>query len=1222
MLAISVLLEKLNDCHEYERNVDAIANFYLDNWPLSRIAETVGASVLTQDEKERLYDYLFSLTEVYRNKQTDMPSDLTALYEYINLIFASDRIEQELSYAIQLTKACMNEKSRVKISDLWRKAIATVADYNQMLSVFRRVDEQADLVDSVTRELFTAYHFNVDPQEMRRLISVEIRLSHIHLIERLVKCVGSTADFIRISGMESDVLAHEISHMHCSYDTRITAHIIAAEILIASKENTFDFDALAADYSMNPDREIALNLTAFTAYYSFLLHGCLSERIRYVLKRFDKSLRCKTMPQVIRLYIRCVEKCIAEHLDIRQFIEDTAGVNLFKAESDLEPLDWKQINSMDEDGFHAERAAADRRLEALCAKYHDASLLCYVFMNTHFGAFCNLKRLGEILLQRGEDVGALLYEYPISANVINIDSKNKCITVHARKYNIDNIKLQVRNFRGLIFHYRFLEYRITEFRERMFQAGKRFSFSIELIPLEGFAETEILNYIARAASAVEKGIFPVTEALSGFPNAEEYHFSRAEQNLFGGYKSFRIITACKELVQAICQTCGAEAAFETYMNSFLRLFCPIEEVCGILKQAAEITNDALNELLRGYTYSGRGWKTDESVIFRTNAVMFNAFPVLNALPQHDYRCTLEADESDPVVLTAVSVKETDLSSDAETIRTYVRAKLKAGSENTNTNVDPQKIEQAETDYFYAADYINFINGFFVRCLNRDISLSAVCRYLQIYAPINPFDYKRYYRKEWYRVFIRTQWPLLWNAIGGEKNFNAAKERLLDSDALFDEICYIFMNSPLRLVFELSEFLKECLENFVTESTLSPKLRLVCDNTIKGNPVYPTLYEFGKLGDRLTLPSGMDEYDWFSFEIDMNLDGTMVAVGLEPLMVKPIQTNMPNLERKAFPPVYPTVAAFFENPEHRLRKSLNLALIEIINSQSKGALCVADHFDEQRVFGKVYYIGKHAYLNPLNVYKNSKSIFKIQTGDVLLDTEAVYAMIPMNLSSKSCLYLLPAAQYFDDGRTDWKNCIKESDVQSKPVRTAFPEMIQRYHATDFSKSIYDGNADVTVKQYIARIRSCALQVMFSIPNLLDVFYGDAEKSEQDINDAMKDFVVFVRKTTKITVLNSLMRRQNLLFCVERNGAWMRVEINERSDMVFALRFADYRNGRFWFAVEDVYEYDSDIPWYLFRSLSDIPEHAISRRDEIGSLITVCESLSPCISPSRDLYRSIG
>ena len=39
MLAISVLLEKFNDCHEYERNVDAIANFYLDNWPLSRIAE-------------------------------------------------------------------------------------------------------------------------------------------------------------------------------------------------------------------------------------------------------------------------------------------------------------------------------------------------------------------------------------------------------------------------------------------------------------------------------------------------------------------------------------------------------------------------------------------------------------------------------------------------------------------------------------------------------------------------------------------------------------------------------------------------------------------------------------------------------------------------------------------------------------------------------------------------------------------------------------------------------------------------------------------------------------------------------------------------------------------------------------------------------------------------------------------------------------------------------
>ena len=1188
-----VLFDVIDTSQDYEENIETVERLHLRKNSLELIAAHIKENNLSKEEKEKIFDYILSLSNVYHKEKSNACVYVDDLYQYIRLIFTIDYVEREMERAIRVSKACMNMQTRVKISIYWRDALEMVEDYNYKLKLFVYLEKELELDEETMCELFVSYHYCTDEAQMKELLQTEVELGHIFVLQRLAECMGgyeTILSYLNVTKAEFVALLKETEYT--SSKAELTANIIAYEL-----QDCKEYDVLTKQYFEHKSIAVSLNLVSLSAYRYFLEYGEFTPEIKQILQQFDYNLRIKLDIRVVRAYIQCVNKCLKEDLDIEAFIEDTAKISVFKAESNLLSLEW------DERQLLAEEEHAEQKLRDLYECYSDKKFLCYLFMNTHFGVLCDFKILGELLYRDHENIKSLLGSYVIRGFVRYVNSAHGNITVKSTRYNMDNANHHVNFYRGVLYRGCPVEYRIVGIERNKMQKGSPIAFKIQLVTLDSYESEAIIQYIRNASNAIPMGTKVVLEALQQFPNGDKYQYRYANECIYRYERDDKVLEAIEVFFKKASERFTVEEILYLYMNSFIRIWYSIVNICHTLRNMRVCTMDEINDLLQKYRVWGRKKiMPNGQVIFRTSNVCSP-----NVYLENESECEEETFwchfairiANGKVKIMATPVVEKEFYSKKQ-VYEFVKTKLAGAHQKKKLITNNKKvIHQAKTFMFTKLDYMNLVKGFFNACFSERTDLQEILEYLHYFAPINIFSYQNGVNDSWARGYAKT----IWNTAKKEANYAEwalhAKNRILKSGESFGKICYIYMNSPLRYEFSLKQFLMECLENFLIESTVQPCLRLVgCSR----NPV--TLYGisgFGEHNKRINIPIAAHKYEYFSFELDMDWDGTATAVSVEPYDMKPIERTP--LSRNALVPLEEKklkIQEFFEDSSVRLNRFIDHVLDEIL--QTDNASFLEDICKEYRIYGTFSRMDSD-YFTPLNVQSSRITALKILRAGMEVQEGYVYEMVLFEFRESKKVHLLPVAKYENVPGLDWKNYIRESDVPIEPIEKDFREII-RYQSilADCHAHLLREEPEATLAQHMKRIMDCKHSFLISISNLVRDYYEEREVDETEINEALKNLVIFVKKQRTLHTFNYGLSGKYMTYFKKEKEEVVQVQFSKTYDAVFAMRFMGYDKNeekkRFHFMIEECYEDDETIPWALYKDISDVPKEI--RRIDIDSL----------------------
>lgn len=1188
-MIIPELLDVFREAENTEKIYDTLAQYKQSEISIANIIDTVGESSLTDDKKQLLYQYLSDRwTERYNEALTN-PTIHWHIEEYVHLAMLLEDTDK-ISFAAELTKN-VGKIKKASLCEYWRKLLSEIKDYSKMLHYFCIVDTIADLDDNVMKELFTSYSYSVSDDEWRSLIRSQLDLKHIKLLERLYNVAGSPEHFVELSGMSYDQLTEYLENITDVSDIySVSAYILAAE-LHKYFDSDFSFMEQAGRYVECNDT-ISTNMTAYYTYNEFLRRGCIPERLKTILSGLSPRHETMLHQSVVRLNIRCIDKCLDEELDITGFLECTRSVNSFADDSRLKTISWDEMLDVSTDGFGTEKSAAQARLDILFDQISDKKLLVYIFLNTYLGVFCDMKDFIFKLADSGFDIGELFAEHTLRSAVNDVEPKFRKLIIRILRYNCSNITTHSPVFKGLITRHDIIQIRIIGIGYR--KDGERFiRIMIDSLQNEYNEETLILC-IEEILKDLPEEIRDVKYRLCRIPVGWLYKYSLISMCLFGFNRTYKLITACKSLVSAAAEKYGAEATINMYMNSFLRTSLPVEFLCEILYKEFNTSAEDIDMWLSEYQFiCQRKFFYDLSYAIVAGVILNDKNGLL--LPKGTKNCDLinihVYEKNSDLAFSAIPVEDIEKSDNPKYVHKFTEMKLKGCSENIDFSLGRKFIIDQASDQAFAKEIIaDLVKGLYLRITKCGYkNKSAAVDYLKYFNAVNPFatransEYRdasadKTYRK-WHRVkpFVEEQY-----------SHNEVYRKLLTLGLPYKDICYIYLNSPLKYEISVFDLMRECLEGFITDNTAVPEFRLLgyknYDGTIRIAEVrsdngYPAV---------ITNCDISSEYKWFSFSPEYRLDGSIALTDIKKHIQDPYTLKVTSEELTDTFPVKElrkAVTEFFNDPAARQ----NTDLYSIFNDFSlENNAYIGDCFGEYRIFARLTPVGIDGII-PLNVSNNEGSELR-SIGGFAPDKSKIYAMVPVFYSKDKKLLCVPTAKYDESTETEWENCFTENDVPLQPIGFSLGKYPYTCKVPDITKQFIILTEGMSLEKRFNALLECRFRCQLNLSKTAALYDDD------EVNNILKGLVV-TYSTKLLRSLSYCFGKALFNICLASEDGYQEVHINNagKTDAVLLLNFMKYEQKNFYFTIEKAYYFDPDIPWHTITSEEDIPDSAVEIED---------------------------
>ncbi len=1153
----------------------------------SDIIETIVSAPLSETEKTPLYRHLAAKWMERHKTVKTTGVNRKHIVEYIQLSLLLDD-EEMLSFAAQLTKAA-GKISRAKLFSEWRKCLAVVDDYSKLIRYVCLVDEIAVLDDAATRELFTSYSYSVDDKEWSKLLTLELRLKHYMLLERLFSVAGSAERFVQLAGLPwEEIVAQLESAEDVSEIYMVAAFMLAAELRIAFSGEGLNYSQQVERFSGRHDM-LAVNMTAYYAYSEFLHRGSISNETAELLKplvpRYDTELH----RNLIRLNIRCVEKCLDEGLDIRTFLEQTEPVNVFAQDSHIRSITWEETLDVSNDGFGTEKSSAQAEMDALFDIISDRKLLVYVFLNTHYGLFCDMIEFVFRLSESGEDIRALFSEYPLTSHVYDVEPLTRMIVIKILRHNCANITVMSPSFKGTIARHDYVKVRIVGTGLR--RSGKKF-IKCELASVQTeYDEEALLSCIDGLMEALPEEPFEIKQKLWLVPNGWSYRYNAIFACIFSFSKTFRLITACTKLVSCLAEKFDVETVLEIYMNTFLRTSMPFEQMCGILCEAHSLGAEELDLLLSQYTFSGiiRTDFTDNSKIFTPCAMLVakHGLPLGSPMEKNGLAMIHASLDGERLILSAEPADEAEKGDSPKFVHKYTQLKLKSCSNDINTALTrPDIIAQAAEHFFPDFIYTDLVKGLYLRLTKCTFKNNkAIIRLLKYFDAVNPFadrdlfEYSRPEENKKRKIWQNIR-PYLEDQFTQQEIFSA----FFACGLSYQDMCFVYLNSPLRYEISIFDFLRECIEGFITENTAASELRLTgrrnSDNSVSildicGEDGAPAV---------MTNCTDLPQHEWFTFLPEYHLDGTISIIDAQKYTHDEVSLSIIKTEEAHIIPAKQLEELFtryFTDPS--VRYSTDLYTI-VDNLKPRNRTYIGDALGEFRVFARMDRLSGSRGIVPLNVGVNKTHSFEAIEG-FFASTSHVYAFVPVFYFLDKRMMFMPVAKYEDDPDVVWENCLTESDVPLTPTRVCIGKRPYKEKTVEHTKQFLDTNCNLEAQELVRAAQKCRLSLALNISSLMSRY------TEREINSALDGLrLTYFSRPKKF--VNFKFDHSALVFCLPCEGGFeeVRLSLKMQTDAVLIMRFLKYENELYYFTLERAYQFDYDVAWHHIMSLEDIPANA--------------------------------
>lgn len=1193
-------LQELNEAMRtdapFEKKEELINSAFSEGMELKEIAKAVEASaVCCEDEKQRIYSHLISLwMDRYESHYLETLSR-KHIKEYIHLAVLLDEPGEHLIRAAEFTRTS-GKASKEEYCGKWRKMFSRIHDYNRMVRLFCIVDERAFLDDKIMKELFTAYNYTAGEKEWAQLIATEFKLKHVALLERLYKVAGSAEHFVELSGQPWEQIVEQLEAMDMrSRRYVVTARLIAEDIRIAFQKDTYSYEQ-RIEYYLTQSSLLTANLASYLAHRYFLEHGTLNEEIKGLIDISDGFYEKKLHSSVIRLHISCVDKCLREGIDIVGFINDTKSVNMFAKDSRLKALKWQEKLDSGDDGFAAEKAHAEERLAELLDTMTDSRLLTCIYFNTYFGAFCDLKDFISALNDRGEDIRELFSEYPLFCRVYNLDPKFRKVVAKILRYNCNNISMVSVRFRGVISRHNIISVRITGITSR---CGGELSIQAELVSPEfEYDEEKLIACLEGISADCPDEPFDVKGRLIYVPWGWSYRYNSIDSCLFGFVKTFRLITACKEFVSLMAERFGAEAALDIFMESFLRVSMPIEVLCTLLTEKHGASAEELDTWLSEYQFDGsvREDQNTSQFFFMPASVLMSGTGFPYSGSERGFgRARLGVIASDAgVTVVAHPISDTEKSYNPRFVHKNAEVKIMDCSEKIDTSLGRKEIiDQAAGQWFYDEVYVAFIRGLFLRIMKCGFKRRrAVVQFLNYFEAVNEFAYRSsiYSSENADRIYAR--WQRVKVFVEEDYDITSVISAFFSLGLTYGEMCFVYLNSPLRYEISLSDFLRECIEDFVTENTAVPQMRLL------GRRVDEHTFMVADIRDEtgeqpvISVRDDILEFEWFTFLPEFDLSGALRPVDITkcvldvPLFIKPSNSVFTDLLKKE---ITQAIERYFTNEE--LRNSSDL-YTEIAEQRAAAHTYIGDMVGEYRIFVRLIKEMNEVSVVPLNVsFPQDKTL--TTTGGFIVEPKSVYSMVPVFWNADGELMLMPVARYKDRSDIAWEGCFKESDIPYAPKGVCIGRHPYSIKKLDYIEQIIAMYKEKELAEIIDIIKRSKFRCTVHMNKLLKYW------REDEINECLKDITVLFFNKNKATANYrfDITSVRLLLPCDEGSKA-VSISPKTKINAVLLMRFAGCDQGTFSFSLEKAYRYDGDISWNLFTEISEIPPEAEELADVLS------------------------
>lgn len=1184
-MIISELFDAFQNAENIEETYNILEQYNHPTILIENIIDTIKAASFTEDEDQLLYQYLADGWMERYNESSTEPVLRRHIEELIQLALLLEDTDK-IRLAAELTKNAGFYK-RPTLSERWRKELSEIEDYSEMLRFFCIADSIADLDDNVTKELFSSYNYSVSDDEWKLLITSQLELKHVNLLERLYNVAGSAERFVKLSGMSWEQLTGQlesitdISKKYC-----VSAYILAAELRKAF-DNDLSFTEQAERYA-ECGSIISANMTAYFAYNEFLRNSCISDRLTELLSALSPRPETAIHQSVIRLNMRCIDKCLDEELDITSFLECTRSVNIFNKDSRLKTITWEEMLDVSSDGFGTEKAAAQTFLDALFEQISDKKLLVYIFLNTYFGVFCDMKKFIFELADRGFDIAELFAEHPLWCTIIDVESNFRKLLIRVLRYDCSNITLISPFFKGILSRHDIIQIRIIGIGSR--KDGERF-IRTELVSLENEQDADMLiSCIDDIMQELPEEIKEVKQRLEYIPGGSFYRYNSMSICVFGFIKTYKLITACKRLISAAVEKYGAESAIDIYMNSFLRTSLPLEVMCEMLYREHNISAGDLDMWLSEYQFGcqQRNYFDCSSAI--VPSIMLNdknGLPLPNGTQACDLINIHVYVKNTQLSYSAIPAEDTEKIYNPKYVHKHTEMKLKGCSEDINFALTRKFIIDQACDQAFSREIIgDLVRGLYLRISKCGFkNKNLVISFLNFFKAVNPFvscinsEYRdasadKLYRK-WHRVkpFVEEQY-----------SHDEVYHKLLSLGLSYKNICYVYLNSPLRYEISVFDFMRDCLEDFITETTAIPEFRLLgCrndDGTIRiaevcGDNGYPAV---------ITKCENVPEYKWFSFSPEYRLDGSIVLTDIKKHIQHPATLVVTSEEStNTFPTgeLADRINEFFSEPEKRNHTDLYSVISEFSLADKA---YIGDCFGENRIFARLDNTMSNVII-PLNISTSEE--FELRSlGGFLHDKTKIYAMVPVLYFKNKMLMCIPTVKYDMDTDVEWETCRTENDVPLPSVKVSAGKYPYKTKVPNITNQFILTGGDMTLEDRIIATKNCLIRNQLNLSRIV------AGYSESEVNSALKGFM--------ITYLNKMLAPANFRFaknsvvlCIASDDGYETVQASNRSgtNAVLLLRFMKYEQKIFYFSIEKAYVFDPEIAWQNVFSEDDIPDSAI-------------------------------
>ncbi len=1173
----------LQSAENTEEKYNLLTQHYRQGASIKDITDTVSALPLAADEKKELYRHLAEMWMERFNEQQDTVTR-KAIEEYIRLSLLLEDTDR-ISFAAELTKN-IGKINRITLFDYWRKELSEVKDYSKMIRFFCAADAVAHLDDNVMKELFYSYNYGVSDEEWKLLITTELNLKHVKLLERLYNVAGGAERFTELSGMSWEQLAEQLeSTTNVSKIYMVSAYILAAKVRKAF-DSEFSYTGQAERY-VQYGGSVMANMTAYFAYNEFLSSGHISERLTELLSGLSPHYDTNIHHNVIRLNMRCIDKCIDEGLDIRSFLECTRNVNLFAKDSHLRSISWNEMLDISADGFGTEKAAAQANLDMLFDQISDKKLLVYIFLNTYYGAFCDMKDFIFALSDSGEDVAALFADHPLWGLVSNVDTRFRILTVNILRYNCSNMTIISPYFKGIIGRNDDLQIRITGIGTR--KGGIRYIRSEIASIKQEYDEQAFISCIKDILSDIPDDFQDVKKMLWQVPHGWSYRYNSIFSCTFGFSKTYRLITACKELISAVAEKFDAESAINMYMNCFMRISIPLNVVCGILSEQHSASTEELALWLSEYQFDGmvkKGHDNDQEY-FSPSAMLVEkpGLPIYQTVNENGRIYIEVTDSYSGIKLSASPAEDTERSDNPKYVHKFTEIRIKACSENIDIVLARKDIIDQACDQAFARNICgDLVKGLYLRLTKCSFkNRSAVMKFMNYFAAVNPFassidsGYREQSADKMYR-----KWQRIKPFVEDQYSHTAVFQNLLSLGLPYNDMCYIYLNSPLKYEIPVFDFLRKCIEGFITDNTAVPEFRLLghrdAYGTIRiaevcGDSGYPAV---------ITNCVNVPESDWFSFLPEYRLDGSIALTDVKKYIQDPSSLQVMREEyTNTFPAVElkNRISEFFTDPA--VRHSTDLYSV-ISGSSLSAHAYIGDCFGEYRIFARLgaFHTGEVA---PLNVSTGENFVLE-SLGGFPIDKEKIYAMVPVFYRTDKKLLCVATAKYDDSTDIQWERCYTENDVPLPPTRISLGKNPYRMKLPNFTNQFIITNRNTTLENRIAAAMDCLMRGQLNLSKIV------AQHSESEVNAALNGLIL-TYSSKQLSAFNFHFDKSAIVICRTSEEGDQKLSIsNSGTDAILLLRFMRYEQKKFYFTIEKAYMHDPDISWHRISSEEDIPHSA--------------------------------